>query len=45
MIDTVVIGATLLGSFGAAVVLQKTALEALFRVMHRNATRLHRRAD
>ena len=31
--DTVVIAATLLGSFAGAVVLQKAALEGLFRVM------------
>ena len=31
--DTVVIGATLMGSFAAAFVLQKAALGALFRAM------------
>jgi hypothetical protein len=39
--DTVLIGATLMGSFAAAFVLQKAALEALFRALdlHRHSHR------
>jgi len=34
--ETFVVGATLVGSFATAFVLQKAALEALFRAMGRN---------
>jgi hypothetical protein len=44
--ETIIVGATLVGSFVTAWGLQKATLEALFRVMdHQRRVRLSRSAD